>query len=58
MHIDTVKKGLPVSVKFHRNQDKRAGIIIDYAFSSEGNYLQCIVELEVPNPLIPNQVLR
>jgi hypothetical protein len=37
---------------------KVAGIVQDTAFSSEGDYMQCKVELLVVNPLVPGQLLR
>jgi hypothetical protein len=37
---------------------KEAGIVLDTAFSSEGDYLQVKVELLVVNTLSPSQLLR
>lgn len=37
---------------------KTAGIVLDTAFSAEGDYLQCKVELLIVNPLAPEQLLR
>lgn len=58
MNIDAIEKGLAVWAQVHQGQAKIAGTIIDYAFSAEGNYLQCMVELELPNPMLPGQVIR
>jgi len=37
---------------------KTAGIVLDTAFSSEGDYMQCKIELLAVNPLVPAQLLR
>ncbi len=37
---------------------KIAGVVLDTTFSSEGDYMQCKVELLVVNPLAPVQLLR
>jgi hypothetical protein len=37
---------------------KIAGIVLDTAFSSEGDYMQCKVELLVVNALATDQLLR
>ena len=37
---------------------KEAGILLDFAFSSEGDYMQCKVELLKVNPFSPGQLLR
>jgi hypothetical protein len=39
-------------------KQKEAGIVLDTAFSSEGDYLQVKVELLVVNALSPGQLLR
>lgn len=58
MKTSKVEKGVEVWVQLHKGQQKIAGTILDWAFSSEGDYLQCKVELEIDNPLSPGQVLR
>lgn len=56
--MDSVQRGQSVWVQLHKSQPKIAGTILDYAFSPNGDYLQCMVELELPNPLVAGQVLR
>ncbi len=50
------EKGSRVWVQLGKR--KEAGIVLDTAHSSEGDYLQCKVELLAVNPLVPEQLLR
>jgi hypothetical protein len=50
------EKGDKVWVRL--GKQKEAGIVLDTAFSSEGDYLQVKVELLVVNALSPGQLLR
>jgi transposase len=50
------EKGARVWVKL--DGAKTAGIVLDTAFSSEGDYMQVKVELLAINPLAPEQLLR
>lgn len=53
MDMDAVVNGLEVWVKI--GGKKLAGKVLETAFSHEGNYLQCKVEITEDNPLHPSQ---
>ena len=51
------ERGARVWVKL--GSKKEAGILLNFGFSSEGDYMQCKIELLVVNPLVPGgQLLR
>jgi hypothetical protein len=49
MRMSQVEKGVRFTVKIDGKE--YTGTILDSAFSSEGDYLQCKCELEINNPL-------
>ena len=54
--MKNLEKGMRVWVQLGKT--KEAGVLQDFAFSAEGNYYQCKVELLKVNPLAPAQLLR
>ncbi len=56
MDMDAIQPGLEVWVKI--GGKKVAGKVLEWAFSSEGDYLQCKVELIRENPLDPANPIR
>ncbi len=54
--MKNLEKGARVWVQLGKS--KEAGILLDWAFSPEGAYYQCKVELLKVNPLAPTQLLR